>query len=292
MNTTRRQFLGIGAGTLAGISLGARRATAAESKPKLRLSACDWSLRARGDLKAVQVAKAVGLDGLEISTGEPADTLPIASPELRQQYKTALADAGIVASSVAMGLLNQCPLASDPRGPAWLEQTIEATADLGAKVILLAFFGQGDLRTRVKQLKTSDIDTVVGRLKDAAPRAEKAGVILGIENTLSGKDNVAILDRIGSDAVRIYYDIRNSTDNGYDVPAEIRDLKDLICQIHFKDGKDFLGEGKVEMKPVAEAIHAINYEGWIVLETSIPTKDRNADFSRNAAFVRDLMGMT
>ena len=291
MKTTRREFMGIGAGALAGISLGAGPAAAGEGKPKLRLSACDWSLRVRGDVEAVLVAKAIGLDGLEVSTGEAADTLAIADPKLRQQYKAATTEAGIVVSSVAMGLLNGAPLASDPRGPAWLEQTIEATADLGAKVMLLAFFGQGDLRTKAKQLKTGDIDAVVGRIKEAAPKAEKAGVILGLENTLSGKDNAAIVDRIGSDAVRIYYDIGNSTNNRYDVPAEIRDLDDLICQIHFKDGGSFLGEGKVEMKPVAEAIHAIDYEGWIVLETSIPTKDRDADFKRNAAFVRDLMGI-
>jgi sugar phosphate isomerase/epimerase len=292
MKTTRRKFLSTGAGAVAGVALSAGSARAVEGKPKLRLSACDWSLRVRGDVKAVQVAKTVGLDGLEISTGDAADTLAIASPELRQQYKAAMTDTGIVASSVAMGLLNNYPLASDPRGPAWLEQTIAATADLGAKVTLLAFFGKGDLLTKAKQLRTGDVDVVVGRLKEAAVQAEKAGVILGLENTLSGRDNAAIIERVGSSAVQVYYDVGNSTYNRYDVPAEIRDLKDLICQFHFKDGKYFLGEGRVDMKAVAEAIHTIDYEGWIVLETSLPSKDRDADFKRNAAFVRDLMGMT
>jgi sugar phosphate isomerase/epimerase len=215
--------------------------------------------------------------------------LQIAKPEYRQQYKDLMQKTGVAVSSVAMGFLNGAPLATDPRGPAWLEQTIEATKDLGAHVILVAFFGKADLR-RGKELKKQDIDVVVERLKNAAPKAQEAGVILGIENTLSAAQNLAILERVPSETVRVYYDVGNSTDNGYDVPGEIRTLGDRICQFHFKDDGHYLGEGEVNMPPVAEAIHAINYKGWIVLETAIPSKDRDADFKRNVEFVRKLMG--
>ncbi len=78
---------------------------------------------------------------------------------------------------------------------------------------------------------------------------------------------------------------------GYDVPAEIRALDDLVCQIHFKDGRHFLGEGQVDVKAAAEAIRDIDYKGWFVLETAIPTKDNVADFQRNAAYVRETFGM-
>ena len=197
---------------------------------------------------------------------------------------------GLVISSFMMGLLNSDPLASDPRGPAWLEQSIDAAKDLGAKVILVAFFGRGSL-LRGKELKTDDVDVVVERLKAAAPRAKEAGVILGIENTLSAQQNLDILGRIGHDSVRIYYDVGNTTSMGYDVPAEIRQLNDKIAIFHFKDGPSYLGEGKVKYAPIAEAIRAINYQGWIVLETSNPSKDRIADTKRNAAFIRKLFGM-
>lgn len=292
MKTTRRQFLARAAGGIVGTValldiLPAIQAAAQSSGGKIRLSACDWSLGASGP-GAVEVAKKIGLDGIEVSTGGPADTLDIGKADFRAQYKELCTKTGIVVSSVAMGLLNGSPLASEPRGPAWLEQAIEATQDLGAKVILLAFFGKGDLQKDGK-LKKEDIDVVVDRLKEAAPKAQKAGVILGLENTLSAKDNLAILDRVKSDVVKVYYDIGNSTGGGYDVPAEIRELKDRICQIHFKDGSNYLGEGKVKMEPVAEAIGAINYQGWIVLETAIPSKDRDADFTRNATFVRKLL---
>lgn len=289
MSVTRRQFLARTAGGCAVGLWASRVAYPAANVPKRRLSACDWSLGAQ-DPSGVEVARAIGLDGIEISSGPAADTLEIAGAPYRQQYKEALQKAGIVASSVAMGLLNKAPLASDPRGPAWLEQTIDATRDLGAKVILLAFFGDGDLRNGT-ELKAKETDAVIERLKEAAPRAQAAGVILGIENTLSAEQNLAVLDRVKHDAVRVYYDVGNSTDNGYDVPAEIRRLGDRICQIHFKDGDHYLGEGRVKMDPIAAAVRDIGYSGWLVLETAIPSKNRDEDFKRNAGFLRKLYGL-
>jgi sugar phosphate isomerase/epimerase len=189
-----------------------------------------------------------------------------------------------------MGLLNSNPLASDPRAPAWLEQSIDAAKDLGAGVILVAFFGKGNL-LQDRQVKQAEVDVVVNRLKTAAPRAKEAGVILAIENTLSAKQNVEILERISHDAVRVYYDVGNSTRNGYEVPAEIRFLKDRIACIHFKDGPNYLGEGEIKFDPIAAAIKAIGYQGWIVMETSNPSKDPGADAKCNAAFIRNLFGL-
>jgi len=287
MGVSRRQFLAGATGALAGARLVLPRLAVAQAAPKIRIGACDWSLRAVNP-EGLEVAKKIGLEGLEVSAGGPEDTLKIAGSKLRDEYKTLMSKTGIAVPSVAMGLLNNAPLASDPRGVAWLNQTIEAAKDLGASVILIAFFGKGDLLAG-KELKQKDVDTVVGRLQEVAPKAKEAGVILGLENTLSAEQNLAILDRVKSDMVRVYYDIGNSTDGGYDVPAEIKLLGDRICQIHFKDGNAYLGQGKVKMEPVAEAINAINYKGWIVLETAIPSKDRDADFKKNADFVRKLL---
>ncbi len=287
MHYTRRQFMGI---TAVGLSASAFSQGAWAAAPH-QISACDWSIGMRCDLKAVEVAKACGLDGVEVSGGVAEEKdLRLADPALRQQYKDAAAKTGIAISSTALGLLNQAPLATDPRGPAWLEQIIEATADLGATNILLAFFGDGDLRDQEGALKTKDVDAVVERLKAAAPLAEKAGVVLGLENTLSGKDNLDILDRVQSDNLLIYYDIYNSAHNGYDVPKELRELGDRICQIHFKNGKNYLGEGDQDLPPVIASIQAINYQGWCVLETSVRDDDREASFQNNANRLRKAFG--
>jgi sugar phosphate isomerase/epimerase len=289
MNLSRRNFMQQAVAGAAALSLGTHWAFGQEGSAKLRLSACDWSLGAKGP-EGLDIAKQTGLDGLEISAEGPADAVSLADPAIRAQYKEMVSKTGVAISSVAMGFLNGSPLAEDARGPAWLEQTIDAAQDLGAPVILIAFFGKGDLKDR-EGLKAECVDVVVDRIKAAAPRAEKAGVILGLENTLSAADNMAILDRVQSNAVRVYYDVGNSTSGGYDVPGEIRTLGDRICQIHLKDGGHYLGEGKVDMPAAQKAIQDIGYKGWLVLETAIPSKDRDADFKRNAEYARKLFGM-
>jgi sugar phosphate isomerase/epimerase len=294
MGTSRREFMARTGVGLALAGLGLPRAVAVPLTPAIRLSACDWSLGAQGP-EGLNSAAAVGLDGLEISAAadnnKPGDSLAIADPERRKAYKENREATGVAISSVAMGLLNRFPMVSDPRASAWVEQTIDGTKDLGAKVILLAFFGKGDLRFGSGKLREKNADTLVSQLKELAPKAERAGIVIGLENTLSAEQNLHILDKVKSDAIRVYYDIGNSTHNGYDVPTEIRLLKDRICQIHFKDNKGYLGEGEVDMKPVAQAMEAINYKGWVVLETKV-IGEREADFKRNAAFTRELLGLT
>ncbi len=278
--TMLKAAAGLGCGVWASAWL--TEAMAADSAPRIRIGSCRIGLLD---------AQRAGLDGVEIGVGGPADTLQIADPAVRQRYKDEMKQTGLVISSFMMGLLNSNPLASDPRGPAWLEQSIDAAKDLGAGVILVAFFGKGSLLDG-DQLKRADVDVVIERLKAAAPRAKQAGVILAIENTLSAKQNLQILDRIGQESVAIYYDVGNSTRNGYDVPAEIRLLKGRIAMLHFKDGPKYLGEGEVKFEPIAAAIRDIGYRGWIVLETSNPSKDAVADAKRNAAYIRKLFGMT
>jgi len=254
----------------------------AATAPRIRLGSCS--------IGTLENARKAGIEGVELEVGGQADRLSIADPAVRARYKADIKATGVGVSSLMMGVLCGNPLASDPRGTAWLEQTIEAAKDLGADVILVAFFGAGDLKAG-KDVKKPELDAVVERLKDAAPKAKEAGVILGIENTLSGRQNADILDRVKHDSVRIYYDVGNSADGGYDVPAEIRMLKDRICQFHFKDGGSFLGEGKLNFGPIAAAVKDIGFKGWIILETANPSGDAVADTRRNADFLKKLLGI-
>lgn len=289
MSTTRRDFVRAAVACGLAAPLAGEGLAAEKEAPRIRLSACDWSLGA-GGARGLETAKACGLDGLEVAVGGAADTLNLARPEVQEQYKDKAKETGVVVSSTAMTLGNSNPLATDPRAVAWMLQTIEATKALGARPILLAFFGKGDLR-KGGELKKDEANALVARLKEAAPKAKEAGVILGLENTLSAKQNLDIIERVGSDAVAVYYDCFNSQGNGYDVCAEIRLLKDRMCCVHFKNGPDYLESGRVKWEPIRDAMNDIGYRGWVVLETSSPSKDRTADFRKNAEYVRKLFAL-
>ena len=62
------------------------------------------------------------------------------------------------------------------------------------------FFHNNDLRN-----DPTGTDETVRRLKEAAPKAEKAGVTLGVESWLSAEDSMRMFDRVGSPAVKVYY---------------------------------------------------------------------------------------
>jgi L-ribulose-5-phosphate 3-epimerase len=250
-----------------------------ENVSKIRVSSREGSFG--GNLEA---AARCNLDGVELYVGDPAEKLHLADPNVRKKLKDQLKSLGLVVSSLSMDFFNEHPLVSDSQAPAWLEQTIEAAKDFAAEGILVPFFGKGDL-------KPVHFDALVARMKDAASHAASSGVVLGLENWLSAKQNLEILDRVKSDAVRVWYDVGNSTHKGYDVPAELRQLKGRLCMIHFKDGQNYLGEGNVIMEPIAEALKEIDYQGWIVLETSCPSSNPEADCKRNAAFVRKLLNL-
>jgi len=277
---TRRLFLKGTAAGLAGAAV-ASRVLAADGKPGAKILVSSCSI---GSLANAQKA---GLDGMEVGAGGAAEKLSIADPATLQKYKDQMKETGLVVSSIMMGLFNSNPLASDPNGPAWLDQTIGAAKELKAHTILVAFFWRGDL-LEGKEVKKAAVDVVVERLKAAAPRAKDAGVFLGIENMLPAAENMKILQRINHPSVSIYYDCYNLAGQGYDVPAEIRLLKDRISIFHFKNGPDYLEGGKMKWEPIVAAMKDIGYQGWIVLETSAPSKDRVADDKKNAEYIRKL----
>ena len=285
---TRRMFLAGAAAGLAGTTI-LRNALAGEG------GAGGGGLKYRIGSRTgcygnkLEWAKKAGIEGVELGVGGPEAKLEIADPAKIKQDLDETKAAGLVVCSLSMDLLNRNTVAHDPKAPAWLDQCIDAAAKLGAAAILVPFFGKGALRDK-QGLKKADVDNVVARMKEAAPKAKAAGIKLGLENTCSAKENLAILDRIGSDAVGCYYDIGNSTGAGYDVPAEIRALKGRIAQFHFKDGGHYVGEGKVNLPPIAAAIKEIGYNGWIVLETSCPTKNPEVDAAKNVQIIRKALG--
>jgi sugar phosphate isomerase/epimerase len=282
MIITRRRFLTQTTAAIAGTtlltSLQAAPVTAAEAK--IRIGACMVNL---------DQAQQAGLEGVEVGVGDAAERLDIADPKVQARYKEQMQKTGLPICSLMMGLFNGYPLATDPRAPAWMEQSIDAAHDLGAKVILLAFFSTGDLLDANERVKEAEVDEAVKRIKAAAPRAKDRGVILGIENYLNGEQNARILDRINHESVQLYFDVYNTgTTKRHNVPADIKRLQGRIAQFHFKNGEKYLDDEKAKFEPIAAAIKEIGYEGWVVLETSSPSQNAVADAKRNGDYLRSL----
>lgn len=314
MLSTRRNFIksisaGIFAATIAGTSENNLFALAASGA--VGVGMCDWNLGGAANPNIIPKAQKAHLDGIQVSVGTKPDNIPLREKAVRQKYIEMGKKYNIRFHSVAAGgILNKIPLATEPQSAVYVIDAIEAAHALGAKNILIAFFGKGDLRQKdsagkYRDLKDGEfssyelddqrVERVVAALRQIVPRAEDAGIALGLENTLTAKQNLDIIERIGSEIVQVYYDVGNSTGNGYDVPNEIRLLgRERICEVHLKDWKTkILGspEGQVNMLKCAEAFAAINYNKWFVLETSGRKGKFIEDTRKNVAFVKKTFRM-
>jgi sugar phosphate isomerase/epimerase len=255
----------------------------------LLIGVTDWNLRQTGKLEAIALAKSLGFDGVEVSLGRKPDSdkLPLADAGLQDQYLEEAKRHNLKIAGTCLDILHVNYLKNDKLGQKWVADGIPITRKLNARVMLLPFFGKGALQTAEEKDYVGDV------LKELAPEAEKARVLLGLENTISAEDNAHIMDRAGSKAVKVYYDVGNSTNAGFDPVKEIRWLgKDRICQIHLKDGRGYIGEGKIDFPGVMRAIADIGYQGFANLETPAPSGSLEDDMRRNLAYVRKLMDET
>jgi sugar phosphate isomerase/epimerase len=157
--------------------------------------------------------------------------------------------------------------------------SIEVSRAFGTHVVLLAFFGKGDLKN-----DTRGTDIVTQRLKEIAPKAEKAGVVLGVESWLSAEEHLAILDKVGSQAVQVYYDMGNSHKMGYDIYKEICFLGGHICEFHAKDYDGLFGKGTINFPGVRRAMDDIRYQGWMHIESGVSEDD----IAHNGRYLRGI----
>lgn len=283
---SRRSAIAIGSVTALQVSFTPSALAKGDTTKLPPIGFIDSSTGMADDPAAFALARRAGLDGVEISTMRPADTLSFATKQQREIYSRAIETHGVVVCSTCPLLMLHHPLQSDPRGEAWLRQSVETAAFFDADAVLVPFFAKGDLIVN-EELHEPSVAATVKKLQAVAPMAADRGVTLGIENTLSAAQNLQILERVGHDSVRIYYDIANSSKRGYDVPAEIRRLKDLVCRFHLKDNAGRFPTGQPEIDPIIEAIQSIGYDDWIVLERNFEPETPAAYFRHNARYVRD-----
>jgi L-ribulose-5-phosphate 3-epimerase len=247
-----------------------------------KIGGCEWML-GKCEPSSLELAKRIGLDGVQLGMGTGADGVDLRRPKVQQAYLKAAKKTGLGISSASLAWTNTMPLKNDPRAAQWLADSIDVGKAMGLPNIMPACFGPGDL----DMTNAREIDHLVSMLKSAAPKAEKAGIVLGLESYLSAEDNLKILDRVGSPTLKVYYDVGNSTDKRRDVAREIAMLGKLICEFHFKDGDFLLGRGRIDFRNVRRALDQIDYRGWIHIEAATP-HGVIEDYAANYQYLRTI----
>jgi len=277
---TRREFLG------SAVALGLSSRFGFAEGAKLRIGVTDWNLKMGANPEAVPLAARLGFDGLQVSFGHKIvdDKMPVDNPDVVARYLSLSKQYKIPIDGTCVDRLHDNGLKSDKLAPKWVLDSIRLTKALNAQVLLLPFFGRWAFQSQDEMNHVGEV------LRDLAPEAEKAGVTLGLEDTISAEDNVRIMERSRSANVLVYYDVGNSTKAGFDVVKEIRWLgRDKICQFHFKDNPHYLGEGKIQFSPIIQAIRDIGFSGYANLEVDVHPNQLEEDMRRNLTYIRNVI---
>ncbi len=234
-------------------------------------------------------AKELGFHGVELGIGLDyrEDPLWTGRGGARQAIKMEARRTGVEAASICLHLLNYeenspASINAEHRetGREITRNAIEACAAIGASVILVPFFGTAALKSQ------EQVRLMIDEMKGLSPMAEDTGVCMALETALEAPELVHVIESIGSDSVKVYFDIGNTASKGYDVVQEIKTLGGLIAQVHVKDHPArTLGEGDIDFGGVIGALEDTGFDGYLVLET--PSMDDSVgSASSNLTYLR------
>jgi len=232
-------------------------------------------------------AAELGFDGLEFRIGDNYQDHLLFSEEGIEKVQELIDSSGCSAAALtAQALIPRTFLNPDDdlrrEGINFVNHLACVAPRLGAYVIVLPFFEEATLSS-----EHASAPRLVDGLKRTGVVAAQYGVTLALECTLSGEEQLRLLERVDIEAVALCYDVGNAVSAGYDPAREIRMLTaEHIGYLHMKDtDSQPLGGGRVDFEAVSKAIVEIDYEGWCVLET--PTgEDAFASAKMNLDFTR------
>ena len=176
----------------------------------------------------------------------------------------------------AVGPTHQAAGRSREQQMALLDKCIRLAEIFDTKIIrVFSFWRKGELTPEIE-------DEIVRAYEEPLARAEKAGVILALENEHScylgtGEETARVLRKVDSPYLRAVWDPGNeyAAGNKAPYPAGYEAIRDFIIHVHIKDaiwedGKAKfvrIGDGEIDYAGQLHALKDDGYDGIISLET-------------------------
>ena len=240
-----------------------------------RYSCCTYPLREQPYADAFKRLAACGLTRMDVwgrqphFSADPGECDPDA-------FEAAAAAAGVTIANLG----TYCGQDYDSDDAAKIDGE---HAKMEATIALAKRFGARSIRIMPGHGEDpAVIDKIVPHFKQAATRAEEAGVYLGMENhkgSIAGNPKLArrLSEAVGSPNFGVLYEPCNLLHGGVDYRAAFETFKDHIVHVHLKDGqvrddgfaRCHLGEGDVDVPWCLEQLDGIGYDGDLALEYEI-----------------------
>lgn len=260
---------------------------------RYKISVCDWMMLKRQKIGAIQLAREVSADGLEIDMGGLGKRVSFDNKFTEKHFQELFISEcnkhGIEFSSLAMSAFYGQSFAKRDNYEDLIDEAINTMKVLGIKVAFLPMGNQSDL---VKEPELYPI--VLERLKVVAEKAEAAGVVIGIETTLSAKEEAKLIDKINSPGVRSYVNFSSILKRGGNIIKDLKTLgKKRIVQIHASntDGHWIENDPDLDMEKIKKTLDKMGWEGWLVVERSRDTNDVHnvkKNFGANVKYLKSI----
>lgn len=263
-----------------------------KSDGRYKIAVVDLMILKRQKLSAFQLSKELGADGVEVDMGGLGDRETfdnkLADDTIRALFMDTAKKYNLEIASLAMTGFYAQSFPERPTAVKAVQDCINTMKKMNVKIGFLPLGVQGDLvKFPAKR------PAIVARLKEVGKLAEQAGVIIGIETSLSATDELQLLNEIGSPAIQIYFNFSNAISNGRDLYKEMEILGSHICQIHSTnhDSVWLQNDKTINMNLVKQTLDKIGYKGWLVIERSRDASDpKNVkrNFGANVAYMKSI----
>lgn len=158
------------------------------------------------------------------------------------------------------------------------DAVLDAASALGAPIVrVMSFPNRGLSENRWRA-------AVAQRMRAFAPRAEAAGITIGVENcsgyiAINAERALELIAAVDSPSLRLVFDTGNAIAYGYDSLEYLERVLSFVAHVHVKDAVatpssmtspeptfTLPGQGEAEVKPVLRALVAAGYEGCLSIE--------------------------
>ena len=246
-----------------------------------RHSICNEAFEKWSFADACRAIRQAGYTGIEIAPFTLAPAPGEITAAQRAEYRDIIRSEGL--TFVGLHWLMVSPKGLHVTGPdaalrcrSWehIRALIDLCADLGPDGVMV--FGSPNQRATTggltrEQATRNYIDGLTG----VAGHAENRGVKVLVEASPVAQSDVvqtlaeavAIVEEIGSLAIRTMFDVHNAVDELESHAALVERYFDFLCHVHVNelDGRH-CGAGAYDFKPVFEVLRRRGYRGWISLE--------------------------
>jgi D-psicose/D-tagatose/L-ribulose 3-epimerase len=226
------------------------------------------------DLPLITTFEKYGAELVELAIVEPAS---VSVPKLKAALASSKLEQAVICGAFGSGRDLRGSPSEVANATEYTSSLIEIAHALGAKVVCGPMYSRtGRSGAHTAEERESQLEQIASGLQKLCREAEAAGVILALEplnrfetdciNTL--EQAVEMIDRVGSDALKIHIDTFHMNIEESDSKAAIRKYAEHIGHVHASAShRGLLGEDQVDWTGVLGALHDVGYEGDIVIES-------------------------